>query len=266
MTDIADLALLADDTLDAELAETGRELELASALYQGAVDRYSARVQERFRRRILACYPAAAHLEFSVSSYENGDYLSLQGVYDADGELLAENLCDSGLDDATLEAALTELHGAHDDHTMRLHLDADPALRAALWAAVDQLPLRLQPQARRAAQATVAGKRRHGTRVAVDGLGADAARKIQHAIDSTWDRHRLRYLAVGMRVTVRCWADDQPREGKIVALHPGASAPVTVDIDYPDGFTDRDGLTPINPSNYRLKRILFADVAPEVIA
>ena len=59
MTDTTDLTLLADDTLDAELADTERELQQASTAYYAAVGRYSTRVQERFRRRLLACYPAA---------------------------------------------------------------------------------------------------------------------------------------------------------------------------------------------------------------
>jgi len=266
MTDTTDLTLLADATLDAALADTERELQQATTAYHGAVAHYSARVQERFRRRVLACYPAATHLEFSPSTYENGDYLSLQGIYAADGTLLDDDLTATGLDGSTLEVALTDLHGTDDDHTMRLHPDPDPALRAALWTAVDQLPVRLQPPARLTAQAVLDGERTHGAPIAVDGMNADAERQIQHAIDSAWDRHRLRYLAPGMHVEVRCWADDHQREGRIVALHPGASAPITIEIDYPDGFTDPHGITPINPSNYGLERVLFANAVTEVIA
>jgi hypothetical protein len=266
MTDTTDLAVLADDTLDAELTGSERDLELARALYDGALDRYSARVEERFRRRVLACYPAATHLEFWPATYDNGDGLSLQGIYDADGTLLEDDLNDTGLDGSMLEVALADLHGTDDDYTMFLHPTPDPALRAALLAAVDLLPARLQPPARLTAQAVLDGERSHGDPIAVDGMDANVEREIQHAIDSAWDRYRLRYLAPGMGVEVRCWPDDERREGRIVALHPGASAPITVDVSYPADYRGPDGDEPINPSNYSTERILFADATAAVLA
>jgi len=266
MTETTDLALLADDTLEGDHTHASRELELATALYQGAVKRYAQLVVERYRRRLLASFPCADRVDLAPATFDNGDFQSVQGVYDADGRVLADDIAEANLDSSELECALTDLHGADDAHTMRLHPDPDPALRAALWAVIEQLPVRLQPPARLTAQDVLAGERAHGAPIAVDGLNADAERQIQHAIDCAWDRYRLRSMAAGMTVEVRCWPDDQPREGRISDLHPGASAPVTVEVDYPTGFLGPDGEAPINPANYSIERILFVDAAAGAIA
>ncbi len=133
------------------------------------------------------------------------------------------------------------------------------ALRSAVNAAVEALPRSLQPYASEIARATLAQQRAHGQKTPQPppSLGVTAAVRARLAVDAACDRLRTAHLREGMRVTVRCWPDEAEREGTITSIQPGASAPVAVLVDYPDGYHDPAGLEPINPSAYPLQRIVL---------
>lgn len=135
-------------------------------------------------------------------------------------------------------------------------LGDDLLLQSALNEAIATLPANLQARARDVADATLAGHRRHGQDVTGPEPGAGG--RIRHTIDAAFDRHACRHLAAGMVVVVRCWPDEQRRMGVIERFAFGASAPIHVRVDYPDGFTDSQGLEPINPAAYPLERVIPA--------
>lgn len=109
--------------------------------------------------------------------------------------------------------------------------------------------------ARKIVALTLSGKRVHGQDVPSIFTAAEANR-IRHAIDAEWDRTRCVGMAVGDRITVRCYCDDTEREGTIESIVFGASAPVAVLVDYPEGFTEVGGYEPINPSGYAFDRLV----------
>ncbi len=134
----------------------------------------------------------------------------------------------------------------------------DTALESAIHAAVRGLPRRMQPYGREVAAATLASKRTHGQRLPEppDKLSAYDGMRARHAVNAASDRVHTAHLQPGMRVRVRCYSDGLERDGHITAIQLGASAPLTVEVDYPDGYRDLHGHEPINPSNYSLKRIM----------
>lgn len=134
----------------------------------------------------------------------------------------------------------------------------DTTLEGAIHSAVRGLPRRLQPYGREVAAATLAGKRTHGQRLPAppDQLNAYDGMCARHAVDAASDVVHTAHLQPGTRVRVRCYSDGLERDGHIRAIQPGASAPLSVEVDYPDGYRDPHGHEPINPSNYALKRIV----------
>jgi hypothetical protein len=132
------------------------------------------------------------------------------------------------------------------------------AIAHAVKGAVSALPRGLRSYGRDVARATLAGERNHGARRPQQppSLDDSQAARVRIAIDAASDRVRTAHLQPGMRVRVRSWPDDLQRDGTIEALHPGASAPITVRVDYPDGYREPGGLEPINPSNYPHERIV----------
>jgi hypothetical protein len=135
-----------------------------------------------------------------------------------------------------------------------LHNEVERAVNEAVSA----LPRALRAYGRQVARVTLAGERNHGARRPQQppSLDDSQAARVRIAIDAASDRVRTAHLQPGMRVRVRSWPDDLQRDGTIEALHPGASAPITVRVDYPDGYREPGGLEPINPSNYPHERIV----------
>lgn len=134
----------------------------------------------------------------------------------------------------------------------------DTALEGAIHTAVRGLPRRLQPYGREVAAATLAGKRTHGQRLPPppNQLSAYDGMRARHAVDAASDVVHTAHLQPGTRVRVRCYSDGLERDGHIKAIQPGASAPLSVEVDYPAGYRDPHGHEPINPSNYSLERIV----------
>jgi hypothetical protein len=132
------------------------------------------------------------------------------------------------------------------------------ALEGAIYTAVRGLPRRLQSYGREVAAATLAGKRTHGQRLPLspDQLSADDGMRARHAVDAASDVVHTAHLQPGTRVRVRCYSDGLERDGHIKSIQPGASAPLSVEVDYPDGYRDPHGHELINPSNYSIKRIV----------
>jgi hypothetical protein len=131
----------------------------------------------------------------------------------------------------------------------------DDGLREVLEAYVKGVPRRKRSYAACVALAVLTGVRSHGEEYP-GSLNGEDARSIRSAVDREWDRYRCARFSVGDVITVRCYCDDQERAGVIESFTFGASAPVCVRVDYPEGFLE-DGLyEPINPSNYSLDRIV----------
>lgn len=132
------------------------------------------------------------------------------------------------------------------------------AYQAALEAAIAETPARARAYAREVVRATLSGQRRAfaetpGPRSS--SVTAAAAALVRRRIDATVNQIRHQHLPCGTEVAVVCWEDERIRPGTVVGVEYGASAPILVNVDYPDGYRSPRCLELINPSAYPLSQI-----------
>jgi hypothetical protein len=132
------------------------------------------------------------------------------------------------------------------------------AYQPALEGAIAETPARTKAYAREVVRATLSGERHAFSDEPAprrSQVSAEAAAKVRRQIDATVNLIRHEHLLCGTDVQVECWEDEEIRPGTVVAVQYGASAPTTVDVDYPDDYSSPRHDEVINPSTYPLSRI-----------